>query len=202
MSRGRGCVLWRCLARRCGDSGTATRCARSRAGRGVLTALELRGLLGFSERLFYVTVAGQPVAGPAPPHNGYDPPPEPRPATRIRARPRGCWRSGGVAAGAPRRRSCAGHARRQACEWRAAGWRVPAEPTMLRLNSQVLGFRIRDCRVLRWRLAPPKRSTGVPTLPPPAACRPARSTWAALGRPPAQTHLQRASSPCPRCTRW
>jgi hypothetical protein len=36
--------------------------------------LELRGLLGFSERLFDVTVAGQPVAGPAPPHNGYDPP--------------------------------------------------------------------------------------------------------------------------------
>ena len=32
----------------------------------------------------------------------------------------------------------------EACEWRAAGWRVPAEPTMLRLNSQVLGFRIRD----------------------------------------------------------
>ena len=36
--------------------------------------------------------------------------------------------------------SCAGHARRQACERRAAGWRVPAQPTMLRLNSQVLGF--------------------------------------------------------------
>ena len=31
----------------------------------MLTALELRGLLGFSERLFYVTVAGQPVAGRA-----------------------------------------------------------------------------------------------------------------------------------------
>jgi len=36
--------------------------------------------------------------------------------------------------------SCAGHARRQACERRAAGWRVPAEPTMLRLNLHVLGF--------------------------------------------------------------
>ena len=34
----------------------------------------------------------------------------------------------------------AGHARRQACERRAAGWRVPAEPTMLQLNLQVLGF--------------------------------------------------------------
>ena len=36
--------------------------------------------------------------------------------------------------------SCAGHARRQACERRVAGWRVPAEPTMLQLNSQALGF--------------------------------------------------------------
>jgi hypothetical protein len=36
--------------------------------------------------------------------------------------------------------SCAGHARRQACERRVAGWRVPAEPTMLRQNSHVLGF--------------------------------------------------------------
>jgi len=43
----------------------------------------------------------------------------------------------GVAAGAPRRRARGGartHARRQACERRAAGWRVhvPAEPPMLR----------------------------------------------------------------------
>ena len=36
--------------------------------------------------------------------------------------------------------SCAGHARRQAFERRAAGWRVPTEPTMLRLNPQVLGW--------------------------------------------------------------
>jgi hypothetical protein len=35
--------------------------------------------------------------------------------------------------------SCAGHARRQACERLSAGWRVPA-PTMLRLNSHFLGF--------------------------------------------------------------
>jgi hypothetical protein len=35
---------------------------------------------------------------------------------------------------------CAGHARRHACERLSAGWRVPAEPTMLRLNSHVLGF--------------------------------------------------------------
>ena len=31
--------------------------------------------------------------------------------------------------------SCAGAVRRQACERLSAGWRVPAEPTMLRLNS-------------------------------------------------------------------
>jgi hypothetical protein len=31
--------------------------------------------------------------------------------------------------------SCAGHARRQACERLSAGWRVPAEPTVFRLNS-------------------------------------------------------------------
>jgi len=36
--------------------------------------------------------------------------------------------------------SCAGHARRQACERFSAGWRVPVEPTMLRLNSHFLGF--------------------------------------------------------------
>ena len=38
--------------------------------------------------------------------------------------------------------SYAGRARRLACERRAAaaGWQVPAEPTMRRLNSQVLGF--------------------------------------------------------------
>jgi hypothetical protein len=36
--------------------------------------------------------------------------------------------------------SCAGHARRQACERLSAGWRVPVEPTMLRLNSHFLGF--------------------------------------------------------------
>ena len=38
--------------------------------------------------------------------------------------------------------SYAGRARRRACERRAAaaGWHVPAEPTMPRLNSQVLGF--------------------------------------------------------------
>ena len=36
--------------------------------------------------------------------------------------------------------SCAGHARRQACERLSAGWRVPAEPTMLRLNSHFLGL--------------------------------------------------------------
>ena len=38
--------------------------------------------------------------------------------------------------------SYAGRARRRACERRvaAAGWQVPAEPTMPRLNSQVLGF--------------------------------------------------------------
>ena len=40
--------------------------------------------------------------------------------------------------------SCAGHSLAAAglsvCERRAAGWRVPAEPTMLRRNSQVLGF--------------------------------------------------------------
>ena len=38
--------------------------------------------------------------------------------------------------------SYAGRARRRACEWRAAaaGWQVPAEPTMPRLNSQVLEF--------------------------------------------------------------
>ena len=36
----------------------------------------------------------------------------------------------------------AGRARRRACERRAAaaGWQVPAEPTMPWLNSQVLGF--------------------------------------------------------------
>ena len=41
-----------------------------------------------------------------------------------------------------RRRSYAGRARRRACERRAAaaGWHVPAEPTMPRLNSQVLEF--------------------------------------------------------------
>ena len=43
MSRGHGWVLWRCLARRCGDSGTAMRCARRR-GRG-LTAEERAGLI-------------------------------------------------------------------------------------------------------------------------------------------------------------
>ena len=31
--------------------------------------------------------------------------------------------------------SCAGHARRQAFERLSAGWRVPAEPTMLRLEA-------------------------------------------------------------------
>ena len=31
--------------------------------------------------------------------------PSPRPTTRVRARPRGCWRGRGVAAGAPRRRA-------------------------------------------------------------------------------------------------
>ena len=38
--------------------------------------------------------------------------------------------------------SYAGRGRRRACERRAAaaGWQVPAEPTMPRLNSQVLGF--------------------------------------------------------------
>ena len=39
--------------------------------------------------------------------------------------------------------SCAGHARpagRPVCERLSAGWRVPAEPTMLRLNSHFLGF--------------------------------------------------------------
>jgi hypothetical protein len=36
--------------------------------------------------------------------------------------------------------SCAGHAPRQACERLSAGWRVPAEPTMLRLNSHFLGL--------------------------------------------------------------
>jgi len=35
--------------------------------------------------------------------------------------------------------SCAGHARRQACERLSAGWRVPAEPTVFRLNSHFLG---------------------------------------------------------------
>jgi hypothetical protein len=45
----------------------------------------------------------------------------------------------GVAAGACTPASCTGHARRQACERRAAGWRAPAEPTMLRLNLQVVG---------------------------------------------------------------
>ena len=35
----------------------------------------------------------------------------------------------------------AGRARRRACEWRVAatGWRVPAEPTMPRLDSQASG---------------------------------------------------------------
>jgi hypothetical protein len=67
--------------------------------------------------------------------------PSPRPAARVRARPRGCWRGR-----RPRRgrrctpASCTGHARRQACERRAAGWRAPAEPTMLRLNLQVVGL--------------------------------------------------------------
>jgi hypothetical protein len=55
--------------------------------------------------------------------------------------------------------SCAGHARRQACERFSAGWRVPAEPTMLRLNSHFLGFRIdsrvQGCPVSRWS-APPR----------------------------------------------
>jgi hypothetical protein len=45
--------------------------------------------------------------------------PSPRPAARVRARPRGCWRGRGVAAGAPRRCARAQHARRQACERRA-----------------------------------------------------------------------------------
>ena len=48
------------------------------------------------------------------------------PAARVRARPRGCWRGRGVAAGAPG--VVRDYARRQAYERRAAGWRVPAEP--------------------------------------------------------------------------
>ena len=51
----------------------------------------------------------------------------------------------GLLAGPSRGRTCtpasyAGRARRRACERRAAaaGWQVPAEPTMPRLNSQVL----------------------------------------------------------------
>ena len=53
----------------------------------------------------------------------------------------------GLLSGPSRGRRCtpasyAGRARRRACERRAAaaGWQVPAEPTMPRLNSQVLGF--------------------------------------------------------------
>ena len=51
----------------------------------------------------------------------------------------------GLLAGPSRGRTCtpasyAGRARRRACERRAAaaGWQVPAEPTMPQLNSQVL----------------------------------------------------------------
>ena len=52
--------------------------------------------------------------------------------------------------------SYAGRARRRACERRvaAAGWQVPAEPTMPRLNSQVLGFQA----VLSAGSAPPAAS--------------------------------------------
>jgi hypothetical protein len=77
--------------------------------------------------------------------------PSPRPAARARARPRCCW----VLAGPRRGRMhvvCGarpwGHIRRQSCERRAAGWRVPAEPTMLRLNSHVhpcLAKKREDC---------------------------------------------------------
>ena len=70
--------------------------------------------------------------------------PSPRPATRVRARPRGCWRGRGVAAGAPRRRARGTRGGRPLSGSRRAGWRVgtgrPAEPTMLRLNSHFLGF--------------------------------------------------------------
>jgi hypothetical protein len=75
----------------------------------------------------------------------------PGPAARARARPRCCW----VLAGPRRGRMhvvCGarpwGHIRRQSCERRAAGWRVPAEPTMLRLNSHVhpcLAKKREDC---------------------------------------------------------
>ena len=41
---------------------------------------------------------------------------------------------------APRRRARGTRGGRQACERLSAGWRVPAEPTMLRLNSHFLGF--------------------------------------------------------------
>jgi hypothetical protein len=77
--------------------------------------------------------------------------PRTRTAERLLAGPprRAC-----VAAGAPTPASSAGHARRQACERRAAGWRVPAEPTILRLNSQVLGLsRVRSN--VRWSAATP-----------------------------------------------
>ena len=71
--------------------------------------------------------------------------PSPRPAARVRtltaerllAGPRrACAAGRQVQSGGAR----AVHARRQACERRAAGWRVSAEPTMLRLNSHFLGF--------------------------------------------------------------
>ena len=59
--------------------------------------------------------------------------PRPRTAERLLTRPRRGWPPRCTPA------SCAGHARRQACERLAAGWRVPAEPTMLR-HSHFLGF--------------------------------------------------------------
>ena len=56
---------------------------------------------------------------------------------------------------ARRPRTRAGHARRQACERLSAGWRVPAEPTMLRLNSHYLSLSYLSFGVVRSSRPPP-----------------------------------------------
>ena len=102
----------------------------------------------------------------------------------------------GVAAGAPRRprpASCAGHARRQACERRAAGWRVPAGPCPLNLEWPLIRCLHNDCSrccllifffclhkssVARWLTARPH---------PPCTCTPSQwppSQWSWRTREP------------------
>ena len=61
-------------------------------------------------------------------------------------------------------RAGAGRARRRACERRAAaaGWQVPAEPTMPRLNSQVLASDFKAELLLKLRKSSPRVELRLP----------------------------------------